>query len=60
MDYRLLDRRILPDIEMRYQIDPGKLNESMETTPSVFKKNDVQAMALTTWPVLRRTFLRRS
>jgi cytidylate kinase len=38
MDYQLLDRRILPDIEAGNQIDPGKLNESMETTPSVFKK----------------------
>ncbi len=38
MDYQLLDRRVLPDIEMRHQIDPGKLSESMETTPSVFKK----------------------
>lgn len=37
MDYQLLDRRILEDTAKKYQIDPGKLAEALETTPSLFK-----------------------
>ncbi len=37
MDCQLLDRRILEDTAKKYQIDPGKLAEALETTPSLFK-----------------------
>ena len=38
MDYSRLGNQILADVAEKYQIDPGQLNEAMETTPSLFKK----------------------
>ena len=38
MGYNRLGRQILADVAAKYQIDPGKLSEAMETTPSLFKK----------------------
>jgi len=37
IDYQMLDRRIIADIAKKYQIDPGKLAEALEITPSLFK-----------------------
>jgi len=37
MGYQRLDRGILPGVAEKYQIDPGKLCESLENTPSLFK-----------------------
>ncbi len=37
MGYSRLGHQILADVAAKYQIDPVKLNEAMETTPSLFK-----------------------
>lgn len=37
MDYNRLGTQVLSDVAANYQIDPGKLTEALETTPSVFK-----------------------
>lgn len=37
VDYELLDRRILGDVAKKNQVDPDKLAEALETTPSLFK-----------------------
>lgn len=35
--YGRLDRRFLADVAARHQVDPGKLAEALESTPSLFK-----------------------
>ena len=37
MDYNRLGPKLLTDVAANYQIDPVKLREALETTPSVFK-----------------------
>jgi cytidylate kinase len=36
MDYHLLDEGILASVAAKYEIDPGKLADAMENTPSLF------------------------
>ena len=36
--YGRLDRRIINDVAARHQVEPGRLIEALETTPSLFRK----------------------
>ena len=38
MHFNRLDRRILADVAAKYGMEPGKLADAMETTPSVFNR----------------------